>query len=73
MADVAAIKQYPDESTEDYLARFKAMRSKCRQDIEETVAVQLALNGMTIQLRGAVSNAIDYSIVVLGTGGSFLV
>lgn len=43
MADVAAIKQYPDESTEDYLARFKAMRSKCRQDIEETVAVQLAL------------------------------
>ncbi|XP_077223021.1 uncharacterized protein LOC143856637 [Tasmannia lanceolata] len=51
MADLARIKQMPQESTEDFITRFKRARSKCFVQLPEKEFVSMARSGLAFELR----------------------
>ncbi|OMP02677.1 Pectinesterase, catalytic [Corchorus capsularis] len=51
MDDLSRLYQRKGESAEDYLARFKKLRNRCRTPLQEMEFVRLARNGLDIELR----------------------
>ncbi|OMO99378.1 reverse transcriptase [Corchorus capsularis] len=51
MVDLSRLSQRKGESAEDYIARFKKMRNRCRIALPEQEFVRLAQNGLDLELR----------------------
>ena len=51
MADLARLKQKPDESLEQFIMRFKRIRTRCLTTLLEVEYVKIAINGLNFELR----------------------
>ena len=51
MADLARLKQKPDESTEQFIMRFKRIRTRCHTTLPEAEYVKIAIDGLNFKLR----------------------
>ena len=51
MADLARLKQKPDEKVAQFIARFKKARNKCKLQLPEVEFVRIAQDGLSRELR----------------------
>ena len=51
MADLARLKQKPDESAEQFIMRFKRIRTRCLTTLLEVEYVKIAIDGLNFELR----------------------
>jgi hypothetical protein len=51
MADLAQLKQKPDESAEQFIMRFKRIRTRCYTTLPEAEYVKIAIDGLHFELR----------------------
>ncbi|KAH7839724.1 hypothetical protein Vadar_007900 [Vaccinium darrowii] len=51
MADLARLKQKPDEKAAHFIARFKKARNKCKLQLPEVEFVRIAQDGLSRELR----------------------
>ncbi|KAH7834295.1 hypothetical protein Vadar_014649 [Vaccinium darrowii] len=51
MADLARLKQKPDEKAAQFIARFKRARNKCKLQLPEVEFVRIAQDGLSRELR----------------------
>jgi hypothetical protein len=51
MADLARLRQKPDEKVADFISRFKRARTKCKLQLPEAEFVRLAQDGLERELR----------------------
>jgi hypothetical protein len=51
MADLARLKQKPDESAEQFIMRFKRIRTRCHTTLSEAEYVKIAIDGLNFELR----------------------
>jgi hypothetical protein len=51
MADLAQLKQKPDESAEQFIMRFKRIRTRCHTTLPEAKYVKIAIDGLHFELR----------------------
>ena len=51
MADLAQLKQKPDESAEQFIMRFKRIRTRCHTMLPKAEYVKIAIDGLNFELR----------------------
>jgi hypothetical protein len=51
MADLARLRQKPDESAEQFIIRFKRIRTRCLTTLPETEYIKIAIDGLSFELR----------------------
>jgi hypothetical protein len=51
MADLARLKQKPDESAEQFIMIFKRIRTRCYMTLPEAEYVKIAIDGLNFELR----------------------
>ena len=51
MADLARLKQKPDESAEQFIIRFKRNRTRCHTTLPEAEYVKITIDGLNFELR----------------------
>jgi hypothetical protein len=51
MADLARLKQKPDESAEQFIMSFKRIRIRCLTTLPEVGYVKIAIDGLNFELR----------------------
>uniref|UniRef100_A0A2N9FWA1 Retrotransposon gag domain-containing protein n=1 Tax=Fagus sylvatica TaxID=28930 RepID=A0A2N9FWA1_FAGSY len=51
MADLARLKQKPDESAEQFIMRFKRIRTRCLTTLPEAEYIKIAIDGLNFELR----------------------
>jgi hypothetical protein len=56
IADLSSIKSYLNESIDDYLSRFRKLKSRCPTPIPEVELVKMAVRGLDYQVKKKVLN-----------------
>jgi hypothetical protein len=51
MADLARLKQKPDESAEQFIMRFKRIRTRCLTTLPEAEYVKIAIDGLNFDAK----------------------
>jgi hypothetical protein len=51
MADLVRLKQKPDESAEQFIMRFKRIRTRCHTTLPEAEYIKIAIDGLNFELR----------------------
>jgi hypothetical protein len=51
MADLARLKQKPDESVEQFIMRFKKIRTRCLTTLPKAEYIKIAIDGLNFELR----------------------
>ena len=51
MADLVQLKQKPDESAEQFIMRFKRIRTRCHTTLPEAEYIKIAIDDLNFELR----------------------